>query len=417
VIDFTTLINKYGSPLYVYKLDAITKAYKKLTSSLPEDSILYYSLKANPNPEVTKHLISLGCYAEVSSIGELNTALGAGAHPENCIYTGPGKTKKEVNFALSKNINHFSVESVEELIMIDKLTREFDQSVNITLRINPAFNVGKASIKMTGLPSQFGFDEESIDVNLIQSIIKKNERLKINGFHIYNGSNFYNVDVIEENFRNTLNTVINLKEKLSLKLEFINFGGGFAAPFGKKEPLPSYKQLRKRLENLLEDKLKCGTRPKIAFESGRYLTATCGTLIGTVQSVKTSKGKRYCIVDFGINHIGGMSGLRRIPTVELQLTKLNSSVSENIKIDNMNIVGPLCTPLDYLAKNISLEYMEPGDIVFVSNVGAYGLTGSLLGFLSREIPKEVIIHNKEIQCVHSIELVRKLETREIIGVK
>ncbi|EEM69062.1 MULTISPECIES: decarboxylase [Bacillus cereus group] len=410
MIDYKDLIDKHGSPLYIYNLDEVSNAYEKLVASLPDDSILYYSLKANPNPEVTKHLVNLGCYAEVSSIGELNTALDVGTHPDNCIYTGPGKTRKEIKYALSKNINHFSVESVEELIIIDELASELSKAVNITLRINPAFTVGKASIKMTGIPSQFGFDEESIDANVIQ-LITKNQNLKINGFHIYNGSNFHSVEMIEENFMNTLNTVINLQEKLSLEPEFIDFGGGFAAPFGKNESLPSYEKLKERLTKLLRDKFKGTKSPKIAFESGRYLTATCGTLVGTVQSVKMSKGKKYCIVDFGINHIGGMSGLRRIPTVELQLFKLTSSENDTLIMDNVNIVGPLCTPLDYLAKNVSLGAIEPGDIVFISNVGAYGLTGSLLGFLSREIPNELIIKNQELLCVHTIELTREVTAK------
>lgn len=407
MIDYKGLIEKYGSPLYVYDLSEVSNAYQKLVNSLPDCSIIYYSLKANPNPEVTKHLVNLGCHAEVSSTGELDIALNAGTNPKNCIYTGPGKTKDEIKYALSKGVNHFSVESVEELQKIDEIANNLSKMVDVTLRINPAFTVSKVSIKMTGVPSQFGFDEESIDNNII-NLITKSKSLKINGIHIYNGSNFHNSEMIEENFVNILTTITNIQEKLSLELEFIDFGGGFSAPFGKNESLPNYEDLKERLTELIKEKFKEIKIPKIAFESGRYLTASCGTLIGTVQSVKMSKGKKYCIVDFGINHLGGMSGLRRIPTVELQVLNLNASKNDSLTMNNTNIVGPLCTPLDYLAKNVNLqEEIQSNDIVFIKNVGAYGLTGSLLGFLSREIPNEVIIKNQEVLCAHTIKLIRE----------
>lgn len=409
MINYQHLINKYGSPLYIYDLDEITESYKKLVCSLPDKSIIYYSLKANPNPEVTRHLINLGCYAEVSSIGELNTALNAGAHPKKCIYTGPGKNRKEIEYALLRCVNHFSVESVEELSIINDLTKRFDKSAILTLRINPSFTVGKASIKMTGVPSQFGFDEESINNELIK-LITRNKNLEINGFHIYNGSNFNSVEMLVDNYKNILSTVTKLQFDLSIDIEFIDFGGGFAAPFGKNDALPDYRSLKNRLEVLINTQFKDRKRPTIAFESGRYLTATCGTLVGTVQSIKVSKGKKYCVVDFGINHIGGMSGLRRIPTVELQLFKENSLVKDDLILQDVTIVGPLCTPLDYLAKNVCLNTLEPNDIVFVPSVGAYGLTGSLLGFLSREIPKEIVIKNKEVLSVHTIKLIKGVDT-------
>ncbi|MEK5115059.1 MULTISPECIES: decarboxylase [Bacillus] len=408
MLDYDSLIEKYGSPLYVYNLEEITKSYQKLKNSLPNESRIYYSLKANPNPEVTKHLINLGCYAEISSIGELDTILEIGELPEKCLYTGPGKTRKEIQYALSKDVSHFSVESLNELEIIDDLTNDYDKLINITLRINPSFTVGNASIKMTGVPSQFGFDEELINCNIIE-VFKNNKNIKINGFHIYNGSNFHDIDILEENYIKILKTILNLNKKLLIDIEFIDFGGGFAAPFGKEGKLPDYKGLKGKLEILINKHFSNVNRPIIAFESGRYLTATCGCLIGTVQSVKESKGKKFCIVDFGINHLGGMSGLRRIPTIELNVFKSDMDNINREEMDSVTIVGPLCTPLDYLAKNINVSKLQTNDIVVVPNVGAYGLTASLLAFLSREIPREIIIKNQSVIYSHNIKIIREVK--------
>lgn len=95
MVDYNCLVEEYGSPLYVYNLAELTKSYQKLINSLPDKSIIYYSLKANPNPEITRHLINLGCYAEISSIGELDTVLDVGGSPEHCLYTGQEKLKRD----------------------------------------------------------------------------------------------------------------------------------------------------------------------------------------------------------------------------------------------------------------------------------------------------------------------------------
>jgi diaminopimelate decarboxylase len=403
VLNYKQWVEDYGSPLYVYELDSITNAYNSLKNALPDKSVLYYSLKANPNPEVTKHLLNLGCYAEISSRGELETALAAGSTAGRCLYTGPGKTKQEIEYALSRGVNHISIESWEELSTLNDLTRKYKQSVNITLRVNPSSKVGKASIKMTGVPSQFGLDEEALDE--LPGLLMNNSFLVMNGLHIYNGSNFTQSQMLIENFKSVLDTMLHIKHRLGVKLEFIDLGGGFAAPYGKRGELLDYSDLKHELETILDHIFNSDDKPIVAFESGRYLTATSGTLIGTVQSVKESKGKRFCVVDFGINTIGGMSGLGRIPNIEVELLKVGLGY-EHEEAHEYTIVGPLCTPLDYISKKTLLSGVKPGDTVCVPNVGAYGLSASLIGFLSRDTPLELIIQNREVIHVNEIKIVR-----------
>lgn len=407
-ITLSNIVNNYGSPVYIYDLDKLTESYEKLKGSLPERSLIYYSIKANPNPEVTNHLIKLGCHAEVSSIGELNVVLQTGLHPSKCLYTGPGKTLKELEFAFTNMVNNFSIESWDELFLLSELSKKYKSFINITLRINPNTGIGKAGLKMTGTSSQFGIEEDGILG--IPEIITQNKFLTINGIHIYNGSNFIDLTVLKENFKNALEVVVKIQNRLSIELDFIDLGGGFAAPFGVEGELVDYTPLKPYLEGLIKDYFQNKKRPLFAFESGRYLTSTCGILVGKVQSIKKSKDKTYCILDFGINHLGGMSGLRRIPTVDLKLLineKEFTASSEKNEFSQVNLVGPLCTPLDYLAKNVNVPNININDIVYVPNVGAYGLTASLIGFLSRSIPMEVIVRGKEVVKVSRLKLVRE----------
>src|SRR5262249_53430277 len=119
---------------------------------------------------------------------------------------------------------------------------------------------------------------------------------------------------------------------------------------------------------------------KLWFESGRYICASSGTLIATVLDVKESKGgKKYVVLDTGINHLGGMSGLGRIPRPFISVVPLNGDGAG--EIENFDVVGPLCSPLDSLARNLKLPRLKPGDLVAIPNVGAYGLSASLIGFL------------------------------------
>ncbi|WP_343310612.1 decarboxylase [Bacillus atrophaeus] len=394
------LVKSFGSPLYVYDLTKITEAYNKLRNALPDRSDLLYSLKSNPNPSVVKHLIELGCHAEVSSKKELDIALEANIQVNNCLYTGPGKTNSEINYALSRGVTHFSVESIEELLSINELSLINKTYVKVTLRINPKVQASTASINMTGVSSQFGFDEEHLDnvkLNLFTS-----EFVSIEGLHIYSGSNLENIDKLLNNFKSIITTIKEVSKKLNINLKFVDLGGGFSAPYGKLGELIDYENIKEALNNIIISEL--GSDVQIAFESGRYLTATSGVLIGTVQSLKESKGKKFCIVDFGINNLGGMSGLRRLPSSNFDIVPLNKL---NQPLTEAAVVGPLCTPLDYINKKTKIPPLTRGDSVYIPNVGAYGLTASLIGFLSREIPKEVVVEKEFVKKVYNHNIIQR----------
>ncbi|WP_152656268.1 decarboxylase [Oceanobacillus sp. CFH 90083] len=393
---YNELINKYGSPLYVYDLNKLENAYTLLKQSLPSNSIIYYSLKANPNIEITRELVKLGCYAEVSSKKELNIALKAGINAEKCLYTGPGKTYDEILFAVNNGVIHFSIESMFELDIMYAISIREEIHLRITLRINPKEQSIKASINMTGVSSQFGIEEEELKEDILQKF--KSDYLLIEGIHIYNGSNFGSSNAVLENFKSAIDSVKRIQKKIGIKLKFVNLGGGFSAPYATEDKLSNYQDIRLPLQAYIDDKFPKNT--SIAFESGRYLAATSGVLIGTVLNFKKSKGKYFCIVDFGINNLGGMSGLKRLPFKNIDIIPLVKKKGEKIEV---SLVGPLCTPLDYIDRKIAVPRFTRGDRFYIPNVGAYGLTASLLGFLGRDIPKEIIIKNNKI-CVTQWEV-------------
>lgn len=390
-----SLVIKYGSPLYMYDLEEVMRRAKSLRSVLPENSSLFYSFKANPLPAIASILRSQGCRAEVSSTGELKAAFEAGFIPDQILYSGPGKTIEEIRKALGCGVYYFSCESWHDLNRLALVTSELHLRIKVLLRVNPATKP-KARLAMTGIPSQFGFEEEELiaKAELIQSL----DGIEISGIHIYFGTQIDLYSLVPT-IQLAIQTAERLSSYLDLIFQIVDVGGGFPWPYATTGEGPNLTEIRDSLSRLAEQRERTALS-QLWFESGRYLTASSGTLLATVLSIKeTKEGKRFVILDTGINCLGGMAGLGRILRHSMSIETLDS-VSQ-VDTYTVDIVGPLCTPLDCLASNINIRRLSVGDIVYIPNVGAYGLTASLVGFLSRSTPVEIAYRdNQDIDVYH-----------------
>jgi diaminopimelate decarboxylase len=161
-----------------------------------------------------------------------------------------------------------------------------------------------------------------------------------------------------------------------------------------------YGRLRTALTAVLDEHLP-GWRdgePVIAFESGRYLVGDSGRLVTTVTDVKNSRGNTYAVLDAGINHLGGLSGLGRLLPLSAQPLSGSGPAADDAgdrEPAMVTLAGPLCTPADILARAVDLPGLRPGDLLAFPNVGAYGLSASLLGFLGHPAPAELVVDGTE----------------------
>lgn len=391
MIDYADLLSRYGSPLYIYDLAEIRMATKMLLAALPENCDLYYSLKANPCAAVVSELARLSCKAEVSSPGELQIALASGFAPAQCLYTGPGKSLREIEAVFQAGGCFFSVESRFDLEKISYVAQATESRAEVLLRVNVDQSVPGFGLAMTGVASPFGIDASAILKH--PQAYSCTPWMSVIGFHFYMGSNTMSSDTLLSMFALSLDQAVLLAEILNISLKVLDLGGGFGHPFAKAQARPTYLPLRSELEALLTEKL-LGWReghPTLAFESGRYLVAGAGTLICTVQDVKVSKGTTFVVLDSGIHHLGGMSGLGRMFRVEPDILLPSTHSEDEHSPELVSLVGPLCTPLDIWSSRAHLSSVKPGDVIAIPNVGAYGLTASLLTFLSRECPVEVMV--------------------------
>ena len=399
--DFDDLAARYGTPFYHYDLEKISVRYRELCSFFPAaaNPSLLYSFKANPLPSVAGELQSCGAKADLTSPGEVAAAIEAGFDLSEALYGGPGKSISEYIHALEAGIRHFSVESAHDLKAISEATDETGGDAKVLIRINPA-EPPRAKLAMSGVASQFGFEEEDLRSEGPRAIRSCGKRVSIVGIHIYWGTQIGNAEALLACFEKSVSISNEISELLGFPLEILNLGGGFPWPYSHIGGGEDLTDLKKGLEKIHAE-AGAAAKAKWWFESGRFLVASSGSLVTRVMDLKKSKdGKQFLILDTGIHHLGGMSGLGRIPRFSIDLVVPEErKQAEEITVD---VVGQLCTPLDCIGKKIRIPRPEIGDLLIVPNTGAYGPTASVLGFLSRPAPAEIACRGNKIISVHQL---------------
>jgi len=382
------LVAAYGSPLYVYDLDRVDRACADLRAALPAPSALLYSLKANPHPAIAARLRQAGCRLEVSSPGELSAALQTGADRTELLYTGPAKTLTELEHAVAAGVRVFSVESFAELRRLGEAGARHHTDLTALLRVNGPGAGGGSGLRMTGTASQFGIDAEILATDWSPKLVP--DRVRVAGLHLFPITNAPSEEQLLDELCAAIDTAAELVRDCGLDPTMLDLGGGFAAPYAAPGSRPRYERLRVEAEKRLDEAFPGWRegRPEVVFESGRHLVADCGRLLTTVVDVKRTRGRTYAVLDAGINALGGMTGLGRLLPMRARPVQAVDATDAATRVD---LAGPSCTPLDVLGRDIPLPDVRPGMILAIPNVGAYGLSASLIGFLSRPMPAEVLL--------------------------
>lgn len=405
-VGAASLADRFGTPLYVYDLDDVARAVDQLRAALPAPHVLLYSAKANPHPAVIARVHAAGCELEISSTGELAAVVAAGVPLSTCLYTGPAKSVREIETAIASGVGRFSVDSPAELAKVGDVACTLDRPVTCLLRVNPSEPVLGGGLTMGGRSSPFGADEHWILAD--RAAFGGSEHARVVGVHLYTATNVSDPERLAASLEASALAAQRLGDA-GIPLEVIDIGGGFPAPFAAPGPPIDVGLLRHRLEPVL-DRSHPGWRdgrPTIAFEAGRYLVAGAGLLVASVVDVKTSMGQRYVLLDSGINHLGGLSGLGRVPPLHAEPASPTPAGGPS------SVVGPLCTPVDRWHPKASLGAVVPGDRVVVPNVGAYGLTASLVAFLGHPVTQEVVIEGGEVVDRSQLRLEREPLQRDI----
>lgn len=380
------LSQQYGTPVYIYNSAIIAEQWKILKSFLPDYMNIYYSIKANPNPDVINAFRKLGACFEAASIGEINAVRHMNHdHADKIIFVGPAKSDYDLEKAIEQKV-YIIAESANELKRINTICQSKGIVESIAIRINPGKGHGAIS---TGGKTQFGIDINTLP-ELFHSLLKY-KNILVNGLHFYLGTGVLQ----EEHIIDNLKTIFEVTKKaiydLKIDLQFLDIGGGLGIPYHENEDELNLTQIHDDFVYLIETfRKETPSLKEIAFEAGRYLVGASGVFVAKVIDIKSSFGVQYIILDGGTN-------IFNIDTHYYGFKSLPFSVlTDNPdKRDAYTICGPLCTSTDRLAVDIHCQVPNIGDIIAFYQAGAYGFSASPGLFLSRGFPKEVLYEPKE----------------------
>ncbi|GGM88758.1 type III PLP-dependent enzyme [Streptomyces fuscichromogenes] len=415
------LAERFGTPSYVYDLAALREAATALRADLPAGAELLYSVKANPHPLVIRELAACGLRTEISSLGELAAVRSAGARLEDALYTGPGKTPGELRSALGAGVRQFSVESLADRDRLARACRDTGTQAEYLVRLNGPRGSRGGSLRMTGRPTAFGTDWRARDD--LAALFASAGPARPIGTHTFSATNVEDPQALAVELRQSLATSAEVARSAGFVPELLDLGGGFPAPMAQPGPLRRFPALAGTLAAALDAHFPGRGQdggPRVAFETGRHLTAAAGTLLTTVVDVKRSGDRTFVVLDSGVNVLGGMSGLGRLmaprtmpvpvlPAEGAGPAVLAASGPGGASTVRASLVGPLCTPLDMLNPAVELADPRPGQLLAVPNTGAYGLTASLVGFLSRPAPVEITVDGPTLVAARQL----KLQTTEV----
>jgi diaminopimelate decarboxylase len=374
------------TPFYVYDRSVMRRKVQQLRAALPAGIHLHYAIKANPMPELVRHMLTLVDGLDVASGGELDIALQCGALADCISFAGPGKTDIELDRAASAGIT-INIESERELRVLGDIGRHSSRAAKVGVRVNPDFELKTSGMKMGGGPKQFGIDAEQVPQAL--ALIGKLP-LEFRGFHIFSGSQNLRPEAIAEAQRKTVELAVRLARDAPAPVRMLNLGGGFGIPYFPGEqpldPAPIGANLRTLLPQIRHEM----PHAEIIVELGRYLVGESGLYVCRVIDRKISRGSTFLVTDGGLHHHLAASGNFG------QVIRKNYPVVVGNRVrgterETVTVVGPLCTPLDLLADRYEMAKAAPGDLIAVFQSGAYGLTASPLGFLSHPAPHEVLV--------------------------
>ncbi len=375
------LMEKFGSPLYVYNEAVLRERCKDLVGVCKTKGLhINYSAKANANPHLLKIIREEGCLVDAMSPGELYLDLKAGYKPDEILYVCNNVSPEEMKNALEKGV----LVSVDSLMQVEQLCR-LNRGGKIMVRFNPGIGAGHSAKVVTGgKETKFGVDPEKLP-QLLEILDRYGVTLAGINHHI--GSLFME----GESYIEAAKVLLDLALKLPCfeKLEIIDFGGGFGIPYHKYE-----NQARFDLETfsrLLNETLSGWAKAhnyhgKFYLEPGRYIAAECGVVLGTVYNTKTNGTKPYVGTDLGFNVLARPMLYDSFHDVEIY----RNNAQKNMKELEQTIVGNICESGDIIAKNRVLPVLREGDIVAMLDAGAYGFSMSS-NYTQRLRPAEVLI--------------------------
>jgi diaminopimelate decarboxylase len=398
-VELQAIAEREGTPCYVYSAAGIESAYREYSAGLEGiPHRICYAVKANGNLGVLSLLAGIGAGFDIVSGGELYRVLRAGGDPGKVVFSGVGKTREEVEYALAEGIHNFNCESEAEIALISALAVRMGKTASIAIRVNPDVDASTHPYISTGLKEhKFG-----IDIAEVSGVYERAARLpgiSLDGVSCHIGSQLLDASPLLEAAQRLLALVAGLRAR-GIRIRELDLGGGLGVPYRAGEAKPDVAAFVAALRNLIE-----GQDLFLMLEPGRSIVAQAGALLARVLYRKKSGGKEFVIVD------ASMTELIRPALYEAhhEILPLRLSRHGTIKAD---VVGPVCESSDFLAEGREVANVLPGDMVAAMTCGAYGFAMAS-NYNARLRPCEVLVEGTEWRVVRRRETLADLVRGEI----
>ncbi len=385
-VPVPTIAGEVGTPFYCYSTATLTRHYRVFEEAFAGlDHMIAYALKANSNQAVIATLARLGSGADVVSEGELRRALAAGVPPEKILFSGIGKTARELAFGLETGILTFNVESEQELALLSEIAASRGATATVSLRINPDVDAGTHEKIATGRKeNKFG-----VPYGRARDIYQQAASLpglRVAGVDMHIGSQVTDLQPFDNAFALLSDLVVELRTD-GHRIEHVDLGGGLGIPYRDEEtapPLPvAYADIVKKHMN----KIGC----RVIFEPGRLITGNAGILVTEVLYVKEGENRNFVIVDAAMNDL-----IR--PTLYDAWHRIGPVRDSGAPQFIADVVGPVCETGDFLARSRALPRPERGDLLAIYSAGAYGAVQAGT-YNSRRLVPEVLVDGSRFAIV------------------
>ncbi|WP_137822087.1 hypothetical protein [Pseudomonas sp. D(2018)] len=374
---------RFATPLFTYDLARIRRQAMNLLAALPPGAALHYAFKANPSLGICRTLQEAGLGADISSEGELVTALAAGFPPERLLFTGPAKSAPVLERLGAARPALVVIESLEEARRLNDLARRLGYRQDVLLRVHPPAEVleeaARDGIPVAEASSKFGMD----DARLFEGVAGLGglDDLHLRGLQCYVASNVLQPGRLLRPANWLLGRLEALRRQGHDHLDCLDIGGGLGVPYAGDEPAFDLPGFSRGLRELLAD---ASMPVRLLLEVGRYLVAESGCYLTRVLDVRESRGRTWVIVDGGIHNL-----LRGYNGKANRLLRLMGG--QGRPLQRVSIAGCLPTPQDVLVEDLELPSPVPGDLLVLPNCGAYAYHHSLLQFGLHPAPAEVAL--------------------------
>ena len=398
------IAKEVGTPAYVYSLATLKRHFQvfdRAFSAVPH--IVCFSVKANSNIALLRVFAKEGGGFDIVSGGELFRALRASADPKKIVFSGVGKKKDEIEYALKSGILMFNVESEDEMVTLNEIAGGIGKKAPISLRINPDVDPQTHPYISTGMKkAKFGVDIKRSLENYKRAVSMPN--LEVVGVDCHIGSQLTSlspfVDALAR-MREYLDRVLvgSLKRE-GVQIRYLDLGGGLGISY-KDEMPPHPEEYARAIIQGLE-----GLDVTLILEPGRVIVGNAGILITEVQYIKETDEKKFVIVD------GGMNDLIR-PALYGSYQAIQPVVEKNSAKIVADVVGPICESGDFFAKDREIARPRRGDLLAVMSAGAYGFTMAS-NYNSHPKPPEVLVDGDQYYVIRTRETMDDLIRGETI---